>query len=1382
MQMPYSDVDVRTPIFYRHNFASALEEQSRKAYARFTHMPVVAEHLPRGAASAARVAEYGANRLRSLGDLEKVLRTILGDLGPKAGARSFSCSLRGPGMEEVDGTVTSPSFFVSVQSPHTLTSQREDECDAQCASAPAYDLLAAGAITGNGDSGGPPRSSPKKAVRPVSFPAGSCNATLRIRRNAVGDQRPSESKAARLWRWMREWVWRGVNPSAPASPSIVRHQEESGMYGVDGAGAGFHRCESTAGATAPRAHLPTQPPVQNASSLGVPTWVRTAFTPAAAAAAAATVDNTHPCSSRVPRDAPTQAACTASAEQSMRLTRTDTVPVDESGSEFYSAPLSGAVGAAAGHTSPSTTSSGNAGDRRRGMDPLRTGDTEEINSQWTYSPRSTQEPSPPPSNAGAASSSRRCSAEKRAAQDGSEDKALEDSGHEKAPAGGSFPSSPPSGASTHANVSVAEDHASAFHGEGQWRQTNRSELPAPVASAVVVGAVVHSSEAEPYSEDNRVRAGGASALSLPHSDTPSVALNTNTPPMVPQSTTSASSSPTGCHEAWQGGAAPSCSTAATGVLERWDRRVYAVELVGWLHLLVWVRCEVIHFLRDLSGVQGFVAWSAWYWSWAQDHPRQASLHQALSSRRFWRGVLARGFTEQLSQVQYETSEHMFTLNNAFHLIVSYIGAVYTSLDQLNSAILQIQHHCEMTTSPVAAAAAAAAARSCVAGLGAGGGGKGGGIAGFTSVPELSMSISRGAYTVGRRGILSNQNSDFRSFAPAAAEADDFSSFAPRTRCGLDMHADPAVGPQSASRPGFEDACAQDSAKDSEMADAAEEVEAVAALHVLDKLRQAVWSMLQEQRSMFRSSGQQPDALELDDFFGRPDGLMHADGHSFGNASVTHASGGAPVNVESVFNTATAGEVHLGGASMRLQDDTWRPAEDKDGERPVTARDGAAVLLQCVQQSQRLLLRLKLLVQRAHSPPASRHWQRIVVAAATTIPPFVWLYRKSPAELMEIARGRYRLAQQIVKSYLLDPIAQLKESFFYVRPGVEDRRGAFECDAMSLANIVRDFHEDMYPNMPQDRLDQMRDRTLGRLVAGVADPEGMGLIDQQYRCSLRHPIRSVIFGELPRILLVQLSYQALEMSRVANSVDEVLVGNDLNFKIMALLPVFAAGGLLVSWGLLRHRANYKPVRMRMKLLWRSLFRVICFAGNGQRVLPPFMRGLPQRAEVGVRLSDSVHFAQRPFAAGRANTERSALNNSTHRLRHGGAKRDSHSTAAAAAAVGVATACALRRTEAGHVEVADPVSFAESSEDDNNSLAASVNTHEGAVSARQLNNYEQGMVLLLSHVIRSLAAEYLRSYEYFHELLEDLNDLESVQSSRHQRLATLERMRATHTSLF
>lgn len=1397
-------VDVRTPIFYRHSFASALETQSIKSYSRLTHTPVVAEHLPRGAASGARISQYASSHVRSLEELGKLLNTVLEDPSVHAGTTTFNVSVREPGADEFERTVLSPSSLARVEAAQSRLAKKEAAHAEERTGVAAAGESFAYAANGGRRALSPP-SSERKLPRSVSFPADAYSASQRLHRDAaptgassagnanvdvLAAAEPAESRRRRLWRRMRGWVWResGEAPAAlhsfPSSPGVNRHCE-TGINGGDaganasvihGRSARREGTSSAAGDPSPASAAPA------ASMQRVPAWVRAAFTPASAVTAAATVD-------RAP-STPSRGRCTSSAQETSGGAGTATGGASSSQTrEDVAMPHgasvsdSGNVTATFAGESAAFAEGGPSGPRSAGdgasSHPAELSRFSRSAQGTAYAPSSIQHHSVPTEPYLGNSGMERAT---------SADDVLRSSLRTNKPAdSSSFSSPPPSAARTQMHVSMVSDGRER-DGELPWSRglplpvntaaTADTTTPTPSAATAEGGVSATQREEEEDATAAAPDRRDGKSLRLPN-DPSSTTTNTATTSDRQQTNTASSSSFATHLDARRGTTAQLSSVshnvagAATTntALARWDRHAYAVELVGWLNLLVWVRCQVILFLRDLSGVQGVVAWSAWYWSWAQEHPWQAAVHQGLSSRRFWRGLWRRGLAAQLSEVQYETSGHMFTLKNAFRLIVTYIGAAYSSLEQLNGAILQIQHHCEMSATPLAAAAVAAAARTYMAGLGSGHLGNvvaGGAGVSLTTLPEMSSSMNR-AYALGRRDLLSNQNSMFWSPAPAMTPVvDEFSPLAPppRARDGRESRADVSGSPFVIHRSAFDDAAELESAHETAVAEAAEEAEAVSALLVLDKLRGAVWAMLQEQRDIFRSNVRQLDVLESNDFFGWPADGLHADARPAPNASTAQAAAAMPPSAGSVlFGASTRAETQPGSPWMRgtMMDEAQTRNEEHhhDADRPITARDGAFALLQCVQHSQRLVQRLKVLAQRAHSPPASRHWQRIVVASALTIPPFVWLYRKTPEELVALTHARYTFAHQVVNAYLIEPIKQLRDSLFYVRPGVEDRRSAFERDAASLANVIRDFHEDMYPNMPLDRLEAMRERTLECLRAGVADGEGFGLIDQQYRHSVRHPIRSVFFGDLPRILLIQLSYQALEMSRVANGVDEVLEGNDLNFKVMALMPVFAAGGLLFSWFLFRYRATYKPLRMRMKVLWRSLFRVVSFAGSGQDVSPPFLRGFTQRTVPIVPTSRPSAVPRRPPARQRHGEEDLAQTRA-------GARRRAGAAATASADYGLA-------------EV-DPADFTESSEEESASMTESISTRDGVASVQRLNNYEQGMVLLLSHVIRSMTAEYLRSYAYFHELMEDLNDLESVRSSRHQRLATLERMRATHSSLF
>ncbi|CAJ1992235.1 ATP synthase regulation protein NCA2 [Leishmania donovani] len=1348
-------VDVRTPIFYRHSFANVLEAQSGKVYARFTHTPLIAEHLPHGAVSGALIEQYAATHLHTLVDLEKLLRAVLDEtFGAHASLHHPAASMREGGSDELNATILSPSSAILPGSSAPAEDGMGGEEAATVGSTPRgadADARQIHPAHPRGCGGFAVEqeacTSPRKLPLPVSFPADppsvapSFEAANSDRQKAsVAAGASVHGAASHLWERLRGWARR--TDSAAAAP--------------------LPRSTSNISLSAAAANSN----VARTRRTRVPQWVRAPFapTPGLAALRVSTSVSAAPAMRWMRSPAPvlsvspSESAAASQRAETHHTTSPDAVVITQSSQLRNTADMHDNDDAGGGRA-------------RQGDD----GDAS--SSHLTQTPRRyTHGPSPAERDPASMSLDIQVTPG-QLTPTASHTNVHEKGGALTADARRTHPVVSPSKmvfmAATAAgeragdgiNVPAAPSRATAQLGAGHDTRQNGSDV-----------------SGEQLSEDRllpRPRHGGSSGASGGAAGA-STDLRSAGPSLSFSHT-------------WHTGdvQAPSIPPTTTRIPQRrtsaascWDRRAYATELVGWLHLLVWVRWQVIHFLRDLSGVQGFVAWSAWYWSWAQEHPRQAAFHQALSSASFWRGMWSHGLHAQLNQVHYEISRHMFTLQSVFQLIVSYIGAVYTALEQLNTLVVQVQRSCEVMMSPVAAAAAVAVARAPVATAGSG-----------RATSPLPTNYANAHLGGGALGCDSKANQNSMLWSPIAAgvgggRASSLTQGSrgragSQQRRGQSAFASAAASVTPHARRGLHD----EAERESEISFFEEEMEAASSLHAMDELRRAVWSMLQQLKTMFCPDGLPLDVLEVNDqvrfpWSGGGGGLSAAgpatasiarpDSQAALHRSDENALLGMSVLDEAVPAAQSSGyQVHFAEAGTSCAHN----GSGLDGGQPPSVREGARVLLQCVQCSQVLLRRLTVLVQRAHSPPTARHWRRILVAAFTIVPPFMWVYTKSPTELVAIARKTVIVGRQVLWSYVIDPVMQLRESLSYVRPGVEDRRGAVERDAVSLANIIRDFHEDMYPSMPQKRLEELRDRTFKRLQAGVADPEGLGLIDEQYRHSVRHPIRSVLFGHLPRIMLIQLSYQALEVSRVANGIDEVLEGNDINFKIMAMMPVFLAGGLLATWGLFRYRFKYKPVRLRMKLLWRSLFRVISFAGNGEGLVLPFLRITAQQPGIRPHAEATALVVDFP----RAQTN---LAGATGRLRSTKARRHAHSSAAAVGAT-LDSSLPSRNTERGgsrRMDDIDTAAFSESGRDSESSSDESRSASGSAVTARQLNNYEQGMVLLLSHVMRSIAAEHLRSYAFFHELMEDLNDLESVQSTRRQRLATLTRMRATHTYFF
>jgi len=710
------------------------------------------------------------------------------------------------------------------------------------------------------------------------------------------------------------------------------------------------------------------------------------------------------------------------------------------------------------------------------------------------------------------------------------------------------------------------------------------------------------------------------------------------------------------------------------------------EVQGWLHLLVWARYLFVLLLRELSGAQGGIAWCACYWSWAEDHPREAAFHQSFYPS-FWRGAYRHGLGARLASVSLAAPKHMQTLRSLFALIVSCVGSIYHTLEQLNAAISVLQKRCERCT------AAAAANYAATAGTRRPADGFGGGSGEAPTSPGL------------RGGLGTTTDCDQEPPTPRMLVEE--------LRVAL-----------------------------------LTSIASVMAL--LNPLRWIMASPKERER-------------------------MHYDKHTFSllhevaNSSTMFSSGadlGEAMRVERIMEV-----LGLAGGSGDAPSVMMREA---------SLEDGLHALLFCTDNAVHFVRRLNTAVQRTHRPPSSRHWRGAVVSSCILVPMAWWLFSTSPLQMLRWGRRVYSTATQVLQNYVLQPARQLWDSVFFVRPGVQDRRRAFDRDAESLANIITDYYEDHYPNANDARLQEVRAQTLQCLRAGIASEDGLGLVEEHYRRAVRHPAWSAVFGDLSRILLIQMSYQALEVSRVTKGIDEVLEGNDLNFKVMALVPLFMSGSMVALWLTLRWRATYKPVQRRMKFYWRAIYRVVSLSEDARMMedrrpaaaAADMLLGLPPTSMadaggLGMAGESSMMLPAMEMRGRNPSPDAAPVPHSRRR-------------AVAAAAPSPHGATAELTADRSHypttMEGAGPSATWE--HDSAHTLAHAM----GAIhSTRGLSSYEQGMILLLVHLMRTTANDHLRSYHFFHELMEDLHDLESIHCSRRQRLDSLYRMQATHPIL-
>lgn len=298
----------------------------------------------------------------------------------------------------------------------------------------------------------------------------------------------------------------------------------------------------------------------------------------------------------------------------------------------------------------------------------------------------------------------------------------------------------------------------------------------------------------------------------------------------------------------------------------------------------------------------------------------------------------------------------------------------------------------------------------------------------------------------------------------------------------------------------------------------------------------------------------------------------------------------------------------GGSIDRGDDDARRPTSAQEFPRVQSVIIGEALSASSLDPSdhiQRLVMGLISLSQeqsrwvalwedslRLHiAPPAGRHWSRVAVTLSVVIPLTHTLTTMSWLDAKRFVATSRSAVEYVAHWYVVQPAKALYESLFHSRAGVEERRAKLQADVESIARIIKDYHKDYFDEPSHTELEEIRRNAI------LGD---FGLISRHLEQAIRHPFRAFFFGNLVRLTLIQVQHLKLDVARVLASFDEVLETNDVNFRMMALGPLVIMGVALVSYLALRKKKKLRPAYTKMRVLWRSLHRLITFARTDEEL--------------------------------------------------------------------------------------------------------------------------------------------------------------------------------------
>ncbi|KAL0485704.1 nuclear control of ATPase protein [Acrasis kona] len=194
------------------------------------------------------------------------------------------------------------------------------------------------------------------------------------------------------------------------------------------------------------------------------------------------------------------------------------------------------------------------------------------------------------------------------------------------------------------------------------------------------------------------------------------------------------------------------------------------------------------------------------------------------------------------------------------------------------------------------------------------------------------------------------------------------------------------------------------------------------------------------------------------------------------------------------------------------------------------------------------------VLKKHSIPGHfrRNWVKYVGASVVAGVLGRTAYNNRDAiinTLFDVREATIRFGEQ----YVVNPLSNIYSVIRYDKHSIllTDPQG-LESSITSLENMMTQYASDH--SLKSLSVEEVKN------LARMGD---LSIIMRNYEAQIKHPIYNVLFGDVARIMLVQLQKQRVDLERALVAMDKLLRSNEINFEMIALMPAV----LLVVFGVL-----------------------------------------------------------------------------------------------------------------------------------------------------------------------------------------------------------------------
>ncbi|KYQ90434.1 hypothetical protein DLAC_09056 [Tieghemostelium lacteum] len=185
---------------------------------------------------------------------------------------------------------------------------------------------------------------------------------------------------------------------------------------------------------------------------------------------------------------------------------------------------------------------------------------------------------------------------------------------------------------------------------------------------------------------------------------------------------------------------------------------------------------------------------------------------------------------------------------------------------------------------------------------------------------------------------------------------------------------------------------------------------------------------------------------------------------------------------------------------------------------------------------------------------SRNWMMITSVTLLTVVAIKYSYDNMDNFKASIKDTKFALTR-FYKDHLEEPLLNIWNVIRYDKKTLQlTDPVSLESSVNSLANMVIDYNQDSVGNiLTSDQKEILRQLSVRGDISSVMS---------HYEKSIKSPIQSLLFGDLIRLILIQVQKEKVDVDKAMLAIDKLLQANELNFQLLAGIPAALFLALMV----------------------------------------------------------------------------------------------------------------------------------------------------------------------------------------------------------------------------